>query len=401
MKAPAPADANMGTGAALRGVRRCTYCRGWKDLEEFTREGDDVIPASMGGTWIDHNVCETCNKQANRIADEIIAHDFLIRLLRSRHQVPGRNGNIPKPPIIAIRPAGGGVIKVELAPSGPRYQAGLPSMAIEELGLDDPTDHDHPSGIVDAALAPLSTEDRDQAREVARRGQPLPTPPDSWSRFMAKVVLACGRDAYGEEWLDARQATILSDDLLRGQPPRFAQRWFYPPVEPAWPFEPPKHRLWIQASDQTVILWIAVFGEVIGAVPIGDAPAPTRATPLGHLTRSAAPASRACTAPTMNRRTAPASLSARPRRERTSSPSPSVGSSTSTTGPTAQSTSGSRSPASTRSTRRSSTPSKPPSTRHLAGTRRRRSLPALVAARMAPSTVSRSGSESAGLATEQ
>jgi hypothetical protein len=274
VKPPTTSDANTGTGATLRGVHRCTYCRVWKDLDEFTREGDHVLPASMGGTWIDHNVCEICNKHPNRIADEIIAHDFLIRLLRSRHQVPDRNGNIPKPPVIAIRPGGGGVIKVELAPSGPRYQAGLPPMAIEQLGLDDPTDQDQLTGIVDAALAPLSTEDRDQVRELARRGQPLATPPDSWSRFMAKIGLACGRDAYGEEWLDTRQAKILSDDLLRGHPPRFAQRWFYPPVEPAWPFEPPKHRLWIQASDQTVILWIAVFGEVIGAVPIGDAPAP-------------------------------------------------------------------------------------------------------------------------------
>jgi HNH endonuclease len=73
-------------------ARRCGACigartaAGGKDLDEFTREGDHVIPASMGGTWIDHNVCETCNKQANWIADEIIAHDFLIRLLRSRHR---------------------------------------------------------------------------------------------------------------------------------------------------------------------------------------------------------------------------------------------------------------------------------------------------------------------------
>lgn len=275
VNAPASPNVNEVLGEGLQRVQRCTYCRKWKALNDYTREGDHVIPASLGGTWIDHRVCEACNTQANRIGDELIAHDFLIRLLRSRHQVPDRNNHIPKPPVIAIRATGGGVIKVALTPTGPKYQAGLPPTAIERLKLDDPTDQDRLRAIVDVALAPLSTADHDQVRELARRGQPLATPADTWSRFMAKIGLACGRDAYGEDWLDTRQAKILSDDLLRGHPPRFAQRWFYPPVETAWPFEPPKHRLWMQASDQTVILGIALFGEVMGAVPIVDLPAPS------------------------------------------------------------------------------------------------------------------------------
>jgi hypothetical protein len=258
---------------ALRPARRCTYCREWKDLADYTLEGDHVIPESMGGTWIDRRVCEVCNKHANRISDELIAHDFPIRLLRSRHQVPDRNNNIRKPPVIALPVNGGGVVKVALTPAGPKYQAGMPPSVIERLELDGPTDQERLSAIVEGALAPLRTPDSDEVRELARRGQPLATPPDVWSRFMAKIGLACGRDAYGDEWLDTPQAKILSDDLLRGHPPRFAQRWFYPPVEPAWPFEPPKHRLWIHPSDETVILWIALFGEVIGAVPIGDLPA--------------------------------------------------------------------------------------------------------------------------------
>jgi hypothetical protein len=256
-------------------VRRCTYCRRWKNLDDYTREGDHVIPESMGGTWIDHRVCEACNKQANRIGDELVAQDFLIRLLRSRHQVPDRNNNIPKPPVIAVPVAGGGVVKVTLTPTGPRYEAGMPPSTIERLELDGPSDQERLSAIVEHALAPLRSPDADQVRALARRGQSQATPPDAWSRFMAKVGLACGRDAYGDDWLDTRQAAILSDDVLRGHPPRFSQRWFYPPVEPAWPFEPPKHRLWIHSAEETVILWIALFGEIIGAVPLADVPAPS------------------------------------------------------------------------------------------------------------------------------
>lgn len=258
---------------ALRRVCRCTYCREWKDLYDYTLDGDHVIPESMGGTWIDHRVCEACNKHANRIGDEVIAHDFLIRLLRSRYQVPDRNNNIPKPPVIAVR-VDGGVVKVALTPTGPKYLAGMPPSVVERLELEGPTDQERLSAIVEDVLAPLHTRDSDEVRQLARRGQPLATSSDAWSRFMAKIGLACGRDAYGDEWLDTRQARILSDDLLRGHPPRFAQRWFYPPVQPAWPFEPPKHRLWIHPSEETVILWIALFGEVIGAVPISDPPAP-------------------------------------------------------------------------------------------------------------------------------
>jgi hypothetical protein len=44
MKAPAASDANAGTRATLRGVHRCTYCRELTALDEFARQGYDVIP---------------------------------------------------------------------------------------------------------------------------------------------------------------------------------------------------------------------------------------------------------------------------------------------------------------------------------------------------------------------
>ncbi len=237
--------------SALHRVRRCTYCRQWKDAAEFTREGDHVIPESLGGTWIDSEVCGACNTQANRIADELIAHDFLIRFLRARHQVPDRDNSIPKPPVVAV-PVGGGVVKVTLGPTGPTFRAGLPPAAAERLAISDPNDQDRLREIVDESLARLDSPDANQSRDLARRGQPLRTPQDTWSRFMAKLGLACGREAYGDDWLDSRQAQILSDDQLCGHPPRFGQRSFYPPVESAWPYEPPRHRLWIQPFKVTV-----------------------------------------------------------------------------------------------------------------------------------------------------
>jgi hypothetical protein len=56
------------------------------------------------------------------------------------------------------------------------------------------------------------------------------------------------------------------------RPPRFAQREHHPPVEPAWPFLPPKHQLWIEPKEDTAVLMIVLFGQVWGAVPVNDLP---------------------------------------------------------------------------------------------------------------------------------
>lgn len=90
---------------------------------------------------------------------------------------------------------------------------------------------------------------------------------------MAKLALACGRDAYGDGWLDSRQAAILSDDLLGDGEPQFSQRTHYPPVDRVWPYEPPKHRMWIEPAEDTAVLMVVLFGQVIGAVPLNDLPA--------------------------------------------------------------------------------------------------------------------------------
>jgi hypothetical protein len=132
---------------------------------------------------------------------------------------------------------------------------------------------------------------------AAQESAAKPTPPTAWSRFMAKIGLACGREAYGDDWLDSRQALILNRDLLGSKAPQFSQRSHYPPVERVWPFEPSKHRIWIEPYNDTAVLMVVLFGQVQGAVPIGDLPGPT-ANPsawsidplVGRVERSTYPA---------------------------------------------------------------------------------------------------------------
>ena len=65
----------------------------------------------------------------------------------------------------------------------------------------------------------------------------------------------------------------MSCDLSSDRPPKFSQRTHHPPVNRAWPFEPPKHQLWIEPHKDTAVLMVALFGQVLGAVPVNDLPA--------------------------------------------------------------------------------------------------------------------------------
>lgn len=68
-------------------------------------------------------------------------------------------------------------------------------------------------------------------------------------------------------------AQTLSSDLLTSGKPRFSQRTHHPPVEPCWPYQPPKHQLWIEPFRDTALLCVALFGQVLGAIPVNDLPA--------------------------------------------------------------------------------------------------------------------------------
>jgi HNH endonuclease len=251
---------------------RCTYCRESKLRSAFTRGGDHVVPASLGGGWVDPRVCGECNERANEVADELVGKDFLVRFLRAVYEVPDRYGKRPSPPVFSLRLPPGGVVKATLHVGGPTFEAGLPSSVAESLALEDPTDQERLKRIFAQALGAEEPTADQGSLELARAAQKRATPPQAWSRLIAKLGLACGRQAYGDAWLDTRQARTLSHDLLTDGPPRFSQRTHHPPVERSWPYEPPKHQLWIQPHEDIAVLMVALFGQVLGAVPINDLP---------------------------------------------------------------------------------------------------------------------------------
>lgn len=254
-------------------LTRCTYCRTAKDTSAFAHQGDHVIPASLGGEWVDGQICATCETTSNRVADQLIATDPLVVFLRNAYQISDRRyGQPPEACRFSVRVPQGGVIKVTITRSGVELEPAMAPTIMQALGIN--ADADQPTlRAITAQLLGIAEAEMQEGLTLARAGQEFadkPTPPPVWSRFMAKVGLAVARELYGDDWLDTRQAAVLSADLLEGGPPRFAQRTHYPLVEPVWPYEPPKHRLWVEFREDTALLMIVLFGQVIGAVPVSD-----------------------------------------------------------------------------------------------------------------------------------
>jgi hypothetical protein len=201
--------------------RRCTYCLQTKPDESFTTV-EHVMPAALGGAWNTRNVCDDCQKTANQVADHLIIKDFLVLFLRSAYQVGDRNHRVPLAPRFEVPLAEGGVVKVTLGAEGTRLEGCTSPAVAALLGIEGESagDKERLRQLVgDDVRAKLH-----DPVELARARQVERTPPLAWSRFMAKLALACGRKAYGESWMDSHYARGLSADLLSGQPPRLAEQ---------------------------------------------------------------------------------------------------------------------------------------------------------------------------------
>ncbi|HEV7751798.1 MAG TPA: SEC-C metal-binding domain-containing protein [Baekduia sp.] len=249
--------------------RRCTYCLADKPDASFATV-EHVMPAALGGEWTTRQVCDDCQARANEVADQLIIKDFLIVFLRAAYRVGDRSHRVPLAPRFAVPLDEGGVVKVTLEAEGTRLEGCTSPAVAALLGIQGGSaqDQDRLRDLVgDDVRARLH-----DPTELARARQVESTPPLAWSRFMAKLALACGRKAYGDTWLDSSHARLLSADLLSDAPPKLAQqREHVPPLGETWPFLPPRHTLWIDDVGDAAILHVVLFGQLLGAVPINRA----------------------------------------------------------------------------------------------------------------------------------
>ncbi len=249
--------------------RRCTYCLRTRPLSAFTT-AEHVVPAALGGAWTTTDVCDCCQRRAARVADQLIARDFLVVFLRSAYAIPNRRGALPRAPRFEVPLDAGGAVIVTVESDGATLTSATSPAIAALLGIEGRTDADQ------ARLRDLVGNDVRQLLNdpvaLSRAVQTERTPPLAWSRFVAKLGLACGRKAYGDGWLNTLYAQRLSADLLSDAPPQLSlQREHYPPIGEPWPFEPPKHVLWIDDCEESAVLHVVLFGQVLAAVPVNQA----------------------------------------------------------------------------------------------------------------------------------
>lgn len=162
------------------------------------------MPAALGGEWRTRQVCDACQSRANEVADQLIVKDFLVMFLRAAYQVGDRHHRVPLPPRFEVPLDEGGVVKVTLESEGTVLEGATSPAVAALLGSQGRSDRDQDR------LRELVGEDlREKLHdpvELARARQIERTPPMAWSRFMAKLALACGRKAYGESWMDGPHA---------------------------------------------------------------------------------------------------------------------------------------------------------------------------------------------------
>jgi hypothetical protein len=253
--------------------RRCTYCLQTKPVSEFGTV-EHILPVALGGNWTTDQVCNSCQTRANKVADELIAKDFLVLFLRSAYQIPDRRGRVPPAPRFTVPVDGGGVVKVTLESDGALLEGAMPPAVAALLGIKGQSaqDQERLHALVGDDVGRLVND----PLQLSRMVQSDRTPPFAWSRFIGKLGLACGRKAYGDSWLDGPHARRLSEDLLSDAPPKLSeQRQQYPPIGETWPFQPPKHVLWIDDFEDAAILYVVLFGQVLSAVPLNSAGAPS------------------------------------------------------------------------------------------------------------------------------
>ena len=250
-------------------TRRCTYCLEPKPDGFFTTV-EHVMPAALGGEWKTREVCDACQERANQVADQLIVKDFLVLFLRAAYQIGDRDHRVPLAPRFEVPLDEGGVIKVTLEAEGTQLE-GCTSPAVAAL-LDIESESARDQKLLRELVGDDVRAKLHDPAELARARQVERTPPLAWSRFMAKLALACGRKAYGDSWMDGAHARLLSVDLRSDEPPKLAeQREHVPPLGETWPFLPPRHTIWIDDVGDTAILHVVLFGQLLGAVPINRA----------------------------------------------------------------------------------------------------------------------------------
>jgi hypothetical protein len=259
----------------------CPYCGGTKNRSEQSVE--HPLPRAIGGAGFSSpDYCDPCNKRAGREVDQPFVSHVTILAMRHVHGVPDSGGEIPPAPRVFGDIDTGGRGYVELG-------SGLPARRVPEKTHEDET---HITYTVEEG------DGEELARKVAARvrkqlgdGVEIEThvehierdetvrieirmPETLWPRFAAKLGLAFGREALGDDWVLTDDAAVLRHILWDDEgAPKLSPTWEQAAEDDEFSamIQPPTHFLAVVPRiEGGCSLIIQLFGALRYAVPLSD-----------------------------------------------------------------------------------------------------------------------------------
>jgi len=194
----------------------CPYCGEHKSDGE--RSLEHPMPRALGGQGFStRDVCGFCNERAGREVDRPFAEHFIIHGLRHRYDIRDARGDVPPAPWLPGKDSDGGRILLELGKE-PRTRRVPHKTRDDATGVTYLTE----LGEGEALLEKLKVRGEKRAGPGYRvdanvetvlasdKGTiPVSIPMTLWPRFMAKLALAFGREALGDNWATSKDAEML------------------------------------------------------------------------------------------------------------------------------------------------------------------------------------------------
>lgn len=187
----------------------CTYCL--ETRHDSHRSEEHVIGAALGGAWTVRDVCDDCQKWANKEIDEPFAQTTIMRSRRHRLKIPDRYGNVPDAPTQVVDLADGrkGRITFDGDGRGPELEIFPSRVDLGDGKSKIQVSVDQEVAYLNKLRARFESANPGltfavSAREVAPHVPVEVTHPISWSltlwpRFAVKVALNAGRSFWGAQ----------------------------------------------------------------------------------------------------------------------------------------------------------------------------------------------------------
>jgi hypothetical protein len=273
----------------------CPYCGTRRPDNE--RSLEHPMSQAIGGSgWATRAVCADCNAWTGREIDQPFAGDVLVQACRHRYRVVDKQGRVPPAPRLKGETVPNGhPVLIELTADGPaitRLPHRIDATDDHERYVTEVDDGDRLLRVrverLQKQLGPgyevhgrvVDVGDADDEVSVV-----LSTSALLWPRMGAKLALAFGTEAFGQEWAQSVWADWLRGTLRGGDEPAPDARLRLRPLpdtldeaDPLRPLsDPPNHVVYL-AGGERAILMVHMFGIWRYGVPLGvpaplDAPA--------------------------------------------------------------------------------------------------------------------------------